>query len=95
MKTFAPIYRRQINGNSKEGDDELVTGGLYKVGEKRFTRGKIVWDFRCGTQSCIWDFVFPMGHPLTVTTLKKIQKSKKVLLFPLINFLYKELKDIF
>jgi len=22
MKTFAPIYRRQINGNSKEGDDE-------------------------------------------------------------------------
>jgi hypothetical protein len=46
MKTFAPIYRRQINGNSKKGDDELVTSRLYKVGEKRFTRGKIVWDFR-------------------------------------------------
>ena len=77
MKTFAPIYRRQINGNSKEGDDELVTGGLYKVGEKRFTRGKIVWDFRSGTQSCIWNFVFPMGHLVTRHHSQKNPKSKK------------------
>ena len=74
---------------------KLVTSRLYKVGEKRFTRGKIVWDFLVGDHRVSGTLFSLLVTPSPSPSQKNPKNPKKFYCFVFINFLYKELKDIF
>ena len=73
---------------------KLVTSRLYKVGEKRFTRENILWDFLVGDHR-VSGTLFPLLVTHRPSPSKNPKNPKKFYCFVFINFLYKELKDIF